>query len=343
VVAAPSDTVTLAHTLTNEGNGPDSFLLSTASARGWSTRLFLDADANGSVDSGELEVAGVIALAPGASEALVLWIEIPAAAPPATSDTLRVTAQSVFGSGVSASVTDIVSALPGGTARVWMELSGSVDRDTATAGDLLSYTLSYRVTGFGSAEQVTIGTAIPSGTTALANSLDWNPARPGLAAPRLADGLALYDLGTLLAGDSGTVSLKTVADPEPGQTVIRSSGWVSYESGAGADSVVSNEVETWIVSAEPSLEKSLASADTARAGDAVRYTLTARNLSTDIPLRDVILVDTLPPGLAYESSTPAATVEAGASEGGQVLSWQLGTIEPGGDVTVELVQIGVNC
>ena len=63
VVAAFGDTLVFAHTLSNLGNGPDSFTLAGQPPAGWVARLYLDTNGNGQLDPTDQLITGPITLA----------------------------------------------------------------------------------------------------------------------------------------------------------------------------------------------------------------------------------------------------------------------------------------
>jgi len=76
------DGVTLeyAHTVTNEGSR-DSFDLRSASAHGWTTRIYGDLNGNGTVDPGESQVSMTPYLDQGQSYAIVVQVDVPGGLP----------------------------------------------------------------------------------------------------------------------------------------------------------------------------------------------------------------------------------------------------------------------
>jgi uncharacterized membrane protein len=87
--ADPGEKITYAHVLTNTGNGPDTFTLSTVSSQGWAVTYSPDPT-----------------LAAGASAMVYVTVTIPADAIAGTVDDTTLTAKSELDSGVSVTVID---------------------------------------------------------------------------------------------------------------------------------------------------------------------------------------------------------------------------------------------
>ena len=118
--------------------------------------------------------------------------------------------------------------------------------------------------------------------------------------------------------------------PLSAQTLVNNTAAATYETVAGTDSVASNSVETTLVFPVVFLEKLLVGPISARIGDDVSYTIRYGNSSASVPIRDAVLVDTLPPELEFVSSQPAAQVV------GQVATWILGDVAAGVTAQISL-------
>ncbi len=96
---------------------------------------------------------------------------------------------------------------------VLVALSKVVDRPAAAAGDVLTYTIGYAVTGTNPATDLVIADPIPLGTAYVAGSLRWNGTAlsdgPGDAGTfEIAGNRVVFRLGDVAAGQSGTVSFQ---------------------------------------------------------------------------------------------------------------------------------------
>ncbi len=118
-----------------------------------------------------------------------------------------------------------------------------------------------------------------------------------------------------------------------GQQVMTNTAASTYETFAGTDSVVSNQVQTTLVFPEVSLAKALNGPTLARVGQTFEYRLSYGNASATVPANAAVLIDTLPTGLEFVSAQPAPQVA------GQVLTWDLGDLAPGatGEIVLTVV------
>jgi uncharacterized repeat protein (TIGR01451 family) len=332
--ANPGSRVVFAHTVTNVGNGTDSLRLSAVSQTGWVVTLYRDLNADGVLDASDPTVQGPITLAAGAVAALLAAVDVPGSATVrGTTDTVTVTAVSEF-DGASDAVLDELQIPDAG---VLVTLAKLVDRTTATTGDVLTYTLTYDLTGTNPATTLVVTDPIPLGATYVAGSLTWGGSALTDAA---GDDAAWFDpagnrvvfaLGDIPSGQHGTLALQVridngVADATP----IANRAGALYGTPAGTDSVTSNTAVTTVVHAQLGIAKTLVGPATAHIGEQVSYTLVAANRSPTMPARAVTLSDTLPAGLEFVSASPAATVS------GAVVSWAMGDLAAGDSVSVAL-------
>src|SRR6266508_523081 len=88
--ASPGTAVVFAHTLSNLGNGPDSFSVAATSAHAWPLTLYRDVNSHGIVDGGDSALTGPVALASGSTAALLVQIAIPASGSAGVTDTITV-------------------------------------------------------------------------------------------------------------------------------------------------------------------------------------------------------------------------------------------------------------
>lgn len=162
------------HTLTNNGNGTDTYTLTatndstiTDSINSGSVKVYRDLNGNGLVDAGEPEVTSVT-LAAGASAELVIAVAVPSSA--TTGQTLGVILTATSANGV---VTDATNATGGtdslqGTNQDLITVSGDAVLNytkSATlnaAANQITYTLTITNTGNRSATDVKIYDAIPT-------------------------------------------------------------------------------------------------------------------------------------------------------------------------------------
>lgn len=330
-VGDPGTTMWFAHTLENIGNGTDSFTVAARSVAGWPVRVYQDANGNGALDSGEQLVAGPIPLVAGATANLLLAVDVPGVATVrGTLDTLWLSGTSQFDPAVSDSVADEVQVRDVG---ITVALAKSVDRPSASPGDILTYTVAYQATGTDSASIFRITDPIPVGSVYLPGTLRLNGAPLTDAS---GDDAGTYDalnnrvvviLATIAGGTSGTVGFQVRVNAVQTVTNLASA---TYQTVAGTDSVASNAVQTSVAAPEVSLLKTLVGPSTAGIGDPVQYQIAWGNASPSAVVLGAVVTDTIPAGLDYLSSVPAAVVS------GRVLQWSLGDLAAGSTGQIQL-------
>jgi len=327
--ANPGDTVVASHTLTNAQNADDTFTVTAASSSGWTAAVFRDVNGDGLLDAGDQPWTGAVGIPAGASAAVLVVVEVPAAALPGTIEPVTVTARSATDPAVQAALEDTITV----AAATAVVLTKQVDRPTASAGDVLSYTIGYTASGTAGATNAVLTDAIPGGTSYVAGSLTWNGVpltdASGDDAGQVAAGVIVVQLGNLADGAAGALGFRATVEPGAGPSV-RNVALAEYGTGVGLDTAVSDTAVTSIQILDLALEKLLQTTGPVQYGDVIDYRLTYGNPSTAVDARNVVLVDTLPAGVAYESAVPAAQVS------GSVLSWPLGDLAPGATGAVQL-------
>ena len=215
-VVDPGTEVVFPHTLSNLGNGPDSFSLAVTSAEGWPVRVHLDADGDGTLGGGDPLVTGPVALVMGETADLLAVVTVPGGAQVrGITDMVQVEAACLF----DGSVTDVVvNTVEVRTVGIVVNLIKSVDRPSATIGDILTYTIRYETSGSGSATTFEIVDMIPAATSYLPGTLRLDGAAltdtPGDDAGSfdLVGDRVVFAIGDVSGGDAGTVSFQVRVD-----------------------------------------------------------------------------------------------------------------------------------
>lgn len=176
------------HTLTNTGNGTDTFNLTSANAGAFtmsSVQIYAD---NGSGQPTGPPITSSGPLNAGATFRFIVAATLPATATAGQTNTLTVTATSVFDNTKTTNNTDTTTV----TNNAAVTVTKSVSAASGAAGSgPYTYTLSYTNTGNSTATSVALSDAIPSGMTYVAGSGRWS----------VTGATALSDTG----GTSGTV------------------------------------------------------------------------------------------------------------------------------------------
>lgn len=337
--ARPGERRVLAHLLHNTGTGPDRFTLVTAGPAGWGLALYLDLDGDGVLGAGDAPVTGPLPMERGGQAALLLVVDVPADAPDDPAVAVAVRAASGMDPAATASVRDEINVhrpLPA------VSMGKSVDRAEATAGDTLTYTLAYANRGDAAAPAVSLTDPLPAGVRYVPGSLRWNGAALTDAADAdagsvtgAADGRETVRvvLGDLLPAAAGTVTLRAVVGADAAAT-LTNVATLRYRLGTGdADTVAvaSPAVGTTVMTPELAITKTLVGDSTVALGGEVRFRLGWSNASATVPVRDAVLTDTLPAGLAFVSADGQPEVD------GPVIRWRLGTLAPAATGAVTLV------
>ena len=165
-VVAPGGTVYYPHTLTNTGNGTDTFSLAAIDANSGSitfSNLAMYPDANGDgVPDNFTAITSSGPLAAGATFTFIVAATVPGSVTASDVETITVTATSGFTPGQNASNTDTVTV----SSNAIINMTKSVTPGSANAGTgPVTYTLTYTNTGNATATGLTITDIIPSGVS----------------------------------------------------------------------------------------------------------------------------------------------------------------------------------
>lgn len=220
--------------------------------------------------------------------------------------------------------------------------SGAAYGETVAArpGDAVELRLTYTNTGDAAATGVTLTYVVPDGA-AFAGCSD-GCALDGDGGP---GSVVTWSLGTVGAGASRAVTVELALDD------VFPAGTTTIRTDATADSaeeapVASNEATVQVTAAPASrldiavrnldAGGDFAAAVDADPGDRIEVRLTYRN-GGDAPAGDVVVTFTVPEGAAFVACTASCTVD-GDGGPGTVLTWRLGTVQPGqqAELRVEL-------
>jgi uncharacterized repeat protein (TIGR01451 family) len=176
--ASPGSAVFYPHTLTNTGNGSDSFTLTLAPAQSGAftltnTHIYLDANGDGIPDNFTDLTGTNVTVAPGAANSFkfVITGTVPAGATAGQTNNFSVTATSVFDNTKAASNTDTTTATANAVINVNKVMSSN---SGASPSGPYTVTLTYTNSGNSTATTVNIGDALPAGMTYVAGSGRWS-------------------------------------------------------------------------------------------------------------------------------------------------------------------------
>jgi len=195
-----------------------------------------------------------------------------------------------------------------------LQLNGSPD--TVWAGQELVYSIDYRNSGPGQATAAAIVDTIPA-------QAEYQSCTGG---GNHSAGVVTWNLGTVAADDSGTVTLTVLVDsPLPNGTLLHDRAHATCAQG-----VSGSASETTPVRSAPQWSFDLSdSPDPAEAGEPLTYTIQYTNIGTDAAA-GVTITDSIPAHTSYWSQT------GGGSYDGHRVTWTIGSVEAGGSGSVSL-------
>lgn len=257
-IVAAGGTVYFPHTLTNTGNGSDTFNLTAIDANSGTINfatiaIYPDANGDGVPDSfAAITTTG--ALAAGSSFNFIVATTVSGASTDGQADTITVTATSTYGSLPTASNTDTVNV--SGNAIVVMTKSVTPGSGTSASG-AVTYTLTYTNTGNATATNLIIIDNVPSGMTYnTGDKARWSVT--GAVALTDAAGGAAQSSGAytidyssvaqvvsatinqVLPGESRTLTFEVAVDAGAAPGVINNTATFGYNDGAGSKNGASN-------------------------------------------------------------------------------------------------------
>lgn len=185
VNALPNGQVTLPHTLTNLGNGSDTFTINVADVTTGDNfdfgtgliKVYRDADGNGQADD-NINLAGqTVTLAAGQALNLVVVTTVPAGQTVGTNGKLTISAQSSIAVATSETITtksntDTVNVTSNAIIKVDKSITGNIS--SVKTGDVLEYVLTYTNTGNNTATNVILKDILPDYLVYQASSGRWS-------------------------------------------------------------------------------------------------------------------------------------------------------------------------
>ena len=296
--AAVGSTVYYSHTLTNTGNGTDTFALTSASASSnpfvpSSITIYPDANGTG-VPSGPA-ITSSAALAAGATFQFIVAVVVPGTATSGQTNVQTVTATSGFNTALKATNSDTTTV----SANAVISLTKSVSASNGAPGSgPYTYTLTYTNTGNSTATNVTVSDTIPAGLTHQTGSGLWSVTgstalnETSKAPQGTAPNTIIYDytvtktntvtatLAQVQPGQSGTISftVKVNAGQAPG--VINNTASLSYSDGSGSTVSGTSNTTPFTVTQVASVTITSPAVTSANPGSTVTFINTVTNTGT---------------------------------------------------------------
>ena len=271
----------------------------------------LTADAGGVLVS-DVVTWSIGALAAGASGSVSWTAEVDAPLPDGTVISNSADLSSDEVPTVSTTIDATVRSAP------VLTISKQGSTDTATPGDLISWTVEVSNTGNANASAVTVSDLLPADTTfdSASNGGRFDPNT----------GTVSWNLGILQAGASEEFTLTArVNSPLANGTRLVNVASIDSDQTAPTEAVA----EATVASLPDLRLDKVGTPDPVEAGAEIRWLITLENTGTD-DASGVTLVDTLPSDTVFLAAAPGATESAG------VVTWNVGTLAAGATQTFEL-------
>src|SRR5215471_6196568 len=251
--ASPGSPVFYPHTLTNTGNGSDSFTLTLAPAQSGAftltgTHIYLDANGDGIPDNFTDLTGTQVTVAPGAANAFkfVITGTVPPGATAGQTNNFSVTATSVFDNTKAASDTDTTTV----TNNAVINLNKVISSNSgASPSGPYTVTLTYTNSGNNTATTVNIGDALPAGMTYVAGSGRWSvtgatvltdatgDVQPAAGSPHIDYSVTANTVTAIIdqvaPGVSGQITFQVNIASGQAPGIINNTGTISYNDGSG--------------------------------------------------------------------------------------------------------------
>ncbi len=307
------------HTLTNTGNGADTFALTATNTGGFlfaSTVFYADANGDGVPDN-NVPITSTGQLAAGQAFRFVVAGIVPATAVAGGANTLTATAASGFAPATTASVQDQTTITAQAVINVTQALDLTAGPSPSTGSRTI--TLTYTNTGNTTATGVTLAELIPAGMTYVAGSARWS----GSGATVLTDadatdnqGGIVYDQNVTAAnrvtaviasvppGGSGTVSFKVSINsglPAGANAATAATATFNYNDGAANVPASNSNTVQYTVVASALVGMTGATATSTPQGGVVNFTDTITNNGNATDTFDLsTTASTFPAGTTFQ-------------------------------------------
>ncbi len=353
--ANPGQTVFFPHTLTNLGNGTDTFGLTNVNVQDPSDPddfdfidlvLYADPNCNGILDSSEstTPITSTGPLAAGAEFCLIASAEVPGTAQEDDIGDMRVTAVS-RGDGTKTdenqdSVTVTVDAVINLTKTV------STGFGISPSGPY-TYTITYSNPSNATATMLEVKDTIPAGMTYVAGSGRWSVTgatsltdvtgdlqgtTPDTIDYSVSGGTITAIVSQIESGESGTVTFQVNVNSGVSPGNIQNTASATYNNGAGVVPA-SDAVADFTVLAQPTVSKAFGT-DSMVSGGLTTLTITIGNPNTGAIVTSGPFTDTLPLGMVVGSGTSGSCGNVTAGLGGNTVTMASGTTIPFGGCTI---------
>lgn len=306
------------HTITNTGNGPDTFALTSGQSGSFSfttLQYYADANGDGVPDSNSPIISSGLVAAGGIFNFVAVGT-VPSSVVVGNANTLTVTATSGFTTSIAQSNTDITTITAQGVINVTHAIDVAVGPSPSVTARTLSIT--YTNTGNTAAANVTLADVIPSGFTYVANSGRWSTTGSTVltdAAGGNQSGIT-YDFGatqsgrvtaviaTVAPGASGTLTFQVNVNSNlaPGaHPATASTATYSYNDGAGNVATTSTNTVQYTVQQTAGVQVDGATVGSSAQGGTVMFTNPVINLGNGSDTFNMTLINNaFPAGTTFQ-------------------------------------------
>ena len=315
--ASVGSTVYYPHTLTNTGNGVDTFGLSAVNAAGASfnlTGIAIFADNGAGLPTGPA-ITSTGAITSGSTFKFIVAGTVPSTATSGSTNNLTVTAESGFSPAQTATNTDTTTV----TGNAVINFTKSVSANSGASGSgPYTYTLTYTNTGNSTATVVKVTDVIPAGLTYVASSarssvlpvgvvltdaIDGSQGTaPNTIAYDFTAGTATATLAQVASGQSGTISFQVNVTGGTAPGVVNNTATVSYNDGSAAGTTITGTSNTVPFSVTQSASVTIGNSTVASGnpGTAVLFTNAVTNTGNGTDTFNItVSPGNFPPGTSF--------------------------------------------
>lgn len=260
--SSPGGQVNFPHTISNYGNGPDSFSLTVSESGDFNmNQILIYADENGDgVPDNQTPITQTPELAAGEVFRIIAVGYVPASAADGNVNTIVVTGKSVF----DGTKTDFVSDETTVSTNAVISVVKSLDKSSGAIGETIQVTLSYTNSGNNAASALVLSDVLPAGMQYVPSSARWSVTGANLQltdADQVAQGTSpqtiVYDynetisgavtatISEVAAGQRGTLTFDVISAGNAG--VVENTAAYSYNDGTGATPTQSTNTVQYII------------------------------------------------------------------------------------------------
>jgi uncharacterized repeat protein (TIGR01451 family) len=321
--ATAGSSVVFPHTVTNTGNGTDSFSLAAANAAGnfnfSSVAIYANVSGNGVPDN-TTPITSTPAIAPGAVYHFVVVVSVPTTAVSGNNGSINVTAASVFDATKTVTQSDTATVTSNAVVNVTKAISINAGQSPTTG---VTYTLTYKNNGNATATSLTLTDVIPTGMTYVAGSGMWSgsttaltdasgPGNDPAGINYQFDSTALTVtavIANVSAGGTGTVTFRVNVNAGLPTQIINNTALFNYNNGTTVVNASTNPV-AFTVTQAAGVTYTGATVATAQQGSTVTFSNLVTNTGNGPDTFNITQVsNTFPAGTTFvfyqaDGSTP---------------------------------------